>query len=87
MSRIGGKFILSHKETWTTGTSLLVTHNFDTLDVMVVAREIDTGKILTYPTGWGDSDVGVTATNVNSVTLEAASAPTGSGIAVTVLPL
>jgi hypothetical protein len=87
MSRIGGKYIQSHKESWSVGASLVVTHNFNTLDVMVVAREIDTGKILTLPTGWGSYDVGVTVTSANVVTLDAAAAPTGSGIRVTVIPL
>lgn len=87
MSRIGGKYIQSHKEVWSSGDTLAVAHNFNTLDVVVVAREIDTGKLLTYPVGWGDADVGVTATNANTVTLTASAAPTGSGIQVTVVPL
>jgi hypothetical protein len=87
MSRIGGKYVKSHKETWTSGTSLAVTHNFDTLDVLVIARDIDSGQIRTISTGWGDYDVGVTATNSNTVTVVSASAPAGSGIAITVIPI
>lgn len=87
MARIGGKYIQSHKETWTTGTSLAVTHNFGTLDVLVVVRDIDSGKLLTVPVGWGNDDVGAVATDANTVTVSAAAAPTGSGRAVTVVPL
>lgn len=87
MARIGGKYIKSHKETWTTGTSLAVNHNFGTLDVLVVVRDIDSGEILTAPTGWGNDDVGVVATNSNTVTVSASAAPTGSGRAVTIIPL
>jgi hypothetical protein len=87
MSTIGGKFIQSHKETWTTSASVIVTHNFNTMDLIVVARDIDTGDILTLPGGWGGYEVGVSITGVNAVTLTGAAAPTGSGIAVTVVPL
>lgn len=87
MSQIGGKFILSHKETWTTGTSVAVTHNFNTSDVLVIARDIDSGEVRTISTGWGDYDVGVVVTNSNTVTISAASAPTGSGIRITVIPV
>lgn len=87
MSRLKGKGLTSHKETWTTGATLVVTHNLGTKDVLVVARDIDTGEIVTLPTGWGNYDVGVSATTDNSVTLNAAAAPTGSGIAVTVVQL
>lgn len=85
--RVGGKFLKSHKETWTTGVSLVVTHNLGTLDVLVVAREIDTGKILTLSSGWGDNEVGVVVDTANQITLTGAAAPTGSGIAVSVVPL
>lgn len=87
MSRIGGKYILSHKETWTTGATLVVTHNLDSLDVLVVARNIDSGEILTLPTGFGNYDVGVVVDSANQITLTGAAAPTGSGIAVSVVPL
>ena len=87
MSRIGGKFLTTHKEIWTSGVSTVVNHGFNTLDVLVVARDIDSGEIITLPTGWGNYDVGVVVTDANNVTLTGASAPAGSGIAITVLPL
>lgn len=85
--QIGGKYLKSHKETWTTGTSLVVTHNFNTSDVLVIVRDIDNGTILTAPTGWGDYEVGASVTSVNSVIVSASAAPSGSGYRVIVVPL
>ncbi len=87
MSRIGGKFLATHKETWTTGTTTNITHSLGTLDVLVVVREIDTGKILTISQGWGDSEVGVNVVDANTIQLVGDAAPTGSGHRVSILPL
>jgi hypothetical protein len=87
MSRTGGKFLKSYKEVWTTGVTLVVTHNLGSLDVLVVVREIDSGALLTLPVGWGDNDVGVVVDSTSQITLTGAAAPTGSGIAVSVVAL
>lgn len=61
----------SYAETWTTGTSLAVTHNLASTDVMVQLFEVDSGE-----TVYVDS---VVRTNANTVTLTASQAPSGSG--------
>jgi hypothetical protein len=87
LSRLTQRAFGSYKETWTTGATHTVTHNLGTSDVLVVARDIDTGEILTIGTGWGQYEVGVTVTSTNAILLTAAAAPTGSGIRIAVLPL
>lgn len=79
----------TYKTTWITadGATKTVTHNLGTLDVLVVARDIDTGVIYTIPVGWGDADVGVVVLGTNSIRLTAAVAPVGTGIKISVLPL
>jgi hypothetical protein len=87
MSRIKPKFLPVHKETWTTGTSLSVTHGLSSTDVIVQIVDQNTGAILNAMTGWGDSGVEVTITDSSTVDLVATTAPTGSGYRVMVLSI
>lgn len=89
MSRLTQRAFGTYKTTWITadGATKTVTHNLGTSDVLVVARDIDTGVVYTIPRGWGDVDVGLVVIDSNSIQLTASAAPTGSGIRVSVLPL
>jgi hypothetical protein len=46
MSRIQGKFIVSHKETWTTLTTRTFTHNLGTQDVQVTLYNLTTNRMI-----------------------------------------
>lgn len=65
---IGGASFL---DTWTTGTSKVVSHNFGTRDVEVYLYELDSLEKIEVDT--------VVHTDVNSVTLNSSVAPTGAG--------
>jgi hypothetical protein len=65
---IGGASFL---DTWTTGTSRVVTHNFGTRDVEVYIYELDSLEKIEVDT--------IVHTSINSVTLNSSVAPTGSG--------
>lgn len=87
MSRIKPKFLPVHKETWTTSTTLSVSHGLASTDVLVQIVNLNDGSVLNAMTGWGDSGVEVTITDANTVDLEASTAPSGSGYRVMVLSI
>ena len=55
MSRVKGKFIVSHKETWTTGTTKVFNHSFNTSDIVVSMWNLTTGEA-TLPDSMVTSD-------------------------------
>ena len=87
MARIQPKFLPRHKETWTSNTTLSVSHGLNSTDVLVQIVDLNNGAILNSMTGWGDSGVEVTITDADTVDLEASTAPTGSGYRVMVLSI
>lgn len=87
MSRIKPKFLPVHKETWTSNTTLSVSHGLASADVLVQIVNLNDGSVLNAMTGWGDSGVEVTITDANTVDLVSSTAPTGSGYRVMVLSI
>jgi len=83
--RILPKFLPVHKETWTVGGSLSVSHGLASTDVVVQVVDLNTGAVLNTMTGWGDSGVEVVITDANTVDLTASAAPTGAGFRVMVI--
>ena len=85
MSRVKPKFLPTYKETWSSNTTLSVSHGLGSTDVIVQIVDLNNGSVLNSMTGWGDSGVEVTITDANTVDLEASTAPSGSGYRVMVL--
>ena len=78
MARISGKYIESHKETWTTTTTRVFTHNLDTTDVQVTMWNLTTGEA-----SYAGSMV---ITDANSITITVSALP-AAGLRVIILGL
>ena len=79
MTRIKSKFLPRHKEDWTSGVSLIVTHNLGGDDILVQITNKNNNQLIMVDT--------VEFTDNNTVTLTASEAPTGSGWRVIMLKL
>ena len=77
--RTSPKFLPRYKTDWTSGTSLVASHNLNSSDVLVQIVNKNTNELMMV-----DS---VVFTNDNTVTLTASVAPTGSGWRVIMLAL
>ena len=79
MAKFESKYLERHKTDWTSGTSLIVTHNLGSEDVFVQIVNKNNSELILIDT--------VEFTDTNTVTLTASEAPTGSGWRVMLLKL
>jgi len=79
MSWVAQATVSSFKQNWTSGTSITITHNLGTLDVMVTIVDVATGETIGV-----DTEV---RTDVNTLDLVANQAAPGTGWRVLVLAL
>lgn len=79
MAKFESKYLERHKTDWTSGTSLIVTHNLGSEDVFVQIVNKNNSQLILIDT--------VEFTDTNTVTLTASEAPTGSGWRVMLLKL
>ena len=79
MARINPKFLPRYKTDWTSGTSLIASHNLGGEDILVQVVDKNTSQMILVDT--------VEFTDSNTVTLTASEAPTGLGWRVIMLKL
>lgn len=73
----GGSGVGKRVTTWTTGTTVTYTHNLNTLDIVVMVREITGGEMVAVNS--------IVVVDVNNVTLTASQAPPVGGWRVVVV--
>ncbi len=79
MAKFDSKYLMKHKEDWTSGLSKIITHNLNSEDILVQITNKNNNQLIMVDA--------VEFTDSNTVTLTASEAPSGSGWRVIMLKL